>query len=651
MKAENTSYLGRTHSGVRRVMRASTDIPAFLAQAGALSLRERRIVVDQALVLLQDNYAHLPLKEAMHAVSPVQALRLLRDRLGEATTDTMGSEFEFHAEMLRIFFSVRDLHTNYVLPPPFADRVAFVPFDIERYIDGGPRYLVSHIVEGFSHPTFEEGVEVRSWNGIPIHRAVEVIADRHGGSNRAARLARGVQLLTQRPLVRHLPPDEAWVEVEYATRNGQEQVDALRFDWRIFDLSQASGGIDLDSPSEAAGAMGIDPEIGALTVSKRLLFAPAAEAASKSKRKIKLTDTLAQSGEHVPTALPGVFRAVSVPTSEGDVGHLRIFTFSVDDPVQFVDEARRLVSLLPPDKLIIDVRGNGGGHIWASEGLLQLFTPRRITPEPTQFIATALNRRICQRHQTSPVGVDLKPWVASLGLAVRTGSIFSTGHPITPADFANGIGQTYRGRVACITDALCYSATDIFAAGFQDHGIGPVVGVDDNTGAGGANVWTHELLRQLMRLPSVDADSPYVKLPQGVGMRVSMRRTLRVGDRSGIPLEDLGVQPDHQVDLTRDDLIHGNRDLLDAVATILAGLPLRHLEASAGATDDGSTTILLDTDNIGRVDVYVDERPFTSLNVRQGPNEVEVPAESTAVRLEGFSGSDLVVSNQVQLGA
>jgi len=645
MQAEGTGYLAETHTAVRRFMEGSTDLPTFLDSAGTLTLANRRRIVDQALVLLEQNYAHLPLKEAMHATNPVQALRLVRDRLSEVTKDTIGSEFEFHAELLRIFLSVRDLHTNYLLPKPFSDRVAFVPFDIERYVDDGPHYLVSHIVSGFSHPTFTEGVEVRGWNGIPIDRAIEVIADRHGGSNRAARHARGVQLLTQRPLMRHLPPDEAWVEVDYVAADGSEQ--SIRFDWLIFDVSGAGGGVDVDTPSTAAASMGVDVEIGALTTAKRLLFAPAAQASSKGK--VTLTDSPAAAGTDVPTAMSGVFRARSVTTASGEVGHLRIFTFSVDDPDAFLAEAQRLVALLTQDRLIIDVRGNGGGHIYASEGLLQLFTPRRITPEPTQFLATSLNRRLCNRHRNNQLGIDLKPWLSSLALAVRTGAVFSTGHAITPVDFANNIGQTYRGRVACITDALCYSATDIFAAGFQDHEIGPVVGVDDNTGAGGANVWTHELLRLLMREPTIDADSPYETLPQGVGMRVSIRRTLRVGERSGTPLEDLGVHPEHVVELTRDDLISGNKDLLDTVADILDRRPQHRLEASVGASTGETVTINLNTSEIGRVDVYVDGRPHNSFNVRQGDNEVVLASGAQTVRFEGFSGSQLVISNTVRL--
>ncbi|MFF3930493.1 S41 family peptidase [Streptomyces hirsutus] len=57
-----------------------------------------------------------------------------------------------------------------------------------------------------------------------------------------------------------------------------------------------------------------------------------------------------------------------------------------------------------------------------------------------------------------------------------------------------------------ITNARCYSATDIFAAGFQDHRIGPVLGTDENTGAGGANVWTHALLSDLLQ---GDRATPY----------------------------------------------------------------------------------------------------------------------------------------------
>ena len=75
--------------------------------------------------------------------------------------------------------------------------------------------------------------------------------------------------------------------------------------------------------------------------------------------------------------------------------------------------------------------------------------------------------------------------------ALQTGATFSAGFPISDPDACNVVGQKYFGPAELITDALCYSTTDIFAAGFQDHQIGQILGADGNTGAGGANVWEH----------------------------------------------------------------------------------------------------------------------------------------------------------------
>ena len=78
--------------------------------------------------------------------------------------------------------------------------------------------------------------------------------------------------------------------------------------------------------------------------------------------------------------MPSVFRARTVTTSHGTFGQIRIFTFSVQDPIGFRDEFVRLISLLPQNGLIVDVRGNGGGHLYASEFTLQTLTPRADQP-------------------------------------------------------------------------------------------------------------------------------------------------------------------------------------------------------------------------------------------------------------------------------
>jgi len=173
-------FLSSTHAAVRTHLKAATDLPTFLNTAGDLTLAARRRIVDQAMVLIQDNFVHLTLKKTMHGVDPVQKLTLIKHRLDQATTSSMGSEFAFHREMIDVFTSVRDLHTNYILPAPFGDKVTFLPFDVEEYFDGGTsHFIATHFMEGFSHPHFKQGVEIQSWNGIPIHRAIELSADKH----------------------------------------------------------------------------------------------------------------------------------------------------------------------------------------------------------------------------------------------------------------------------------------------------------------------------------------------------------------------------------------------------------------------------------------------------------------------------------------
>ena len=69
----------------------SVPLHDFLATAGPLTHAERMVLVEQALLLLEGNYVHLPLKSAMHAVNPVQRLRLLRARLMRQTHGDDGS--------------------------------------------------------------------------------------------------------------------------------------------------------------------------------------------------------------------------------------------------------------------------------------------------------------------------------------------------------------------------------------------------------------------------------------------------------------------------------------------------------------------------------------------------------------------------------
>jgi cytosine/adenosine deaminase-related metal-dependent hydrolase len=644
---KGAQFIQRAHRAVRDQLATTIELPTFLKIAGQLTLEDRHLLVEQALLLLERTYVHLPLKRAMHAVDPIQRLKLLQYRLSQLSEGELPPEIQFHNEMTDIFTSLRDLHTNYLLPAPFLDKVAYLPFLVEEYYENGePKYIVSKLIGGFKHKKFRPGVEILYWNGIPIRKAIEINADRQAGGNAAARFGRGLNALTVRPMVRMLPPDEEWVTINYR-RNGGKQLE-LKQEWLVFS-PERSGGIDPDSGEErGVTALGFDLQTDVTNQAKKVLFAPRAVAAEK--RMARPARRRARTLAATETTMPTVFYHKPVTTKHGKFGYIRIFTFNVRDADEFVDEFVRLVKTLPQNGLIIDVRGNGGGLIYAAERLLQVLTPRHIVPERAQFINTPLVLGICCRHAPSPLSPDfnLKPWIKSIEQAVETGATYSQGHHITDEATCNTKGQAYQGPVLLITDALCYSATDIFAAGFQDHKIGTILGVHGNTGAGGANVWTHRLLRTL----TGDTESPFKLLPNGAGMRVAIRQTLRVGERVGLPIEDLGVVPDEQHRMTRDDLLHSNKDLIEQAGEILSRKERYVLSAEVESFSATELKFEVTTQNIIRLDVFLDWRPQGSFDVEDGTRQIKLkPSKPDAekLRLLGYDGEGLAAACSCEL--
>ena len=635
----SAAFLSKMPASVRSTLAQTVDLQSFRDTAQELSTQDRLTLVEQALVLLEQNYVHLPLKSAMYAVTPVQRLRLLRDRTENADAESSMTDQQFHRELLSIFLSVRDLHTNYVLPAPYNRMIAFVPFYIEEFFeDGERRYLVSGLVQGFSQPPFGTGVEVVRWNGIQMSRAVELNGERYAGSNEDARRARGVETMTVRSLSGTLPPDEDHVMVEYRTSDGALR--ELRVDWMVFSPDGPTG-LALGIEPEMAAMIAMDEELIRVREARKILFVPqVVDAANKA----------ASRGDSVPanlgltSNLPDTIEAREVVTTSGTFGYVRIRTFFqrnvIDFVTRFLNEFIRLVEQLPREGLVIDVRGNGGGIIHAGELLLQLLTPRTVTPEPAQFINSTPNLRMAERHSF------LHAWVPSIRQAVRSGATFSRGFPITPVEAANSIGQIYHGPVVLVTDGLCYSTTDIFAAGFQDHGIGPVLGVDGNTGAGGANVFSHsDIVKSFF--PPTASGSPYKALPNGANMRVAIRRTLRVGERAGEIVEDFGVVPDVRHLMTRNDLLNSNADLIEQAGRLLADRPVRQLDAVLASEDDEELILTVTTRGVSRIDVYGDGRPVGSVDVVDGETELTVSSSAGALRLEGFQNDDLVASRLV----
>src|SRR5258707_11598463 len=409
---------------IKRIGQATYAMPLArflktIEKRSKLSRKDRLRIVDQALLMLEMNYVHLPLKRAMHAIDPIRRLKLIKFRLEETGRD-LESELQFHRRLLEIFASLRDLHTHYQLPAAFEDQMAFLPFLIEQYFvperTSAPaargsdkkkatkekckdrlteKFMVSRIARNFYRSSanaepelasFEPGVEVIDWNGMPISRAIEKNGETQSGSNLEARFARGLDSLTIRPLEFSLPPDESWVSITYRAKTGKT-LTLDKQEWRLGSTDAPPLATKTTRKKRAA----IDIRKTKINQLKKQLYL---QKRDRQKRALSTIRSV-----RVRKKFQDTFYAQARKEYGSEIGYVRLFSFDMEDPDRFVAEFKRVItsSEFPQEGLIIDVRGNGGGKIRAGERLLQLFTPGRIQPELFEFINSPLNLEICKQ--------------------------------------------------------------------------------------------------------------------------------------------------------------------------------------------------------------------------------------------------------------
>jgi hypothetical protein len=585
-------------------LRAFRDLPREGRQFGTGQMLS---VARQAQELLSGFYVHLPLKRTVHAANPEQRLRVLCAQLEDILEGEQNplTEDQFHYELSAIFTSLRDRHTGYVLPYPYRTAVAFLPFVIEECVDdeSGRRFIVSKTCGAFpedpdfaapNDPERDPIVEVTHWNGTRIERAVDLNADSNAGSNRAARWARGLDRLTFRWMGASPPPTEDWVVITYSV-DGTER--NLRFPWLVVRNP------DLDEPAIKPGrsfSLGLDPEGEWIRKVKQALYGSRHAYARK-------TDPYARNWRGRLA-----YREERSDEPDRRYGYLRIYSFDVDgdDHESFVSEVVDILKQgAPPDGLIIDIRGNPGGHMVAAERLLQLFSPSPVEQEPLQFINTPSSAQLARKLYQGRRRLLFQPRQDE---ALATASLYISSLPLDEAEIYNSLGQRYQGPVVLIVDALAYSASDVFAAGFEDHGLGTIIGVGSQTGAGGGNVWGYETVKEVWNSEGGDF---FQDLPEGASFTIAVRRMTRVRDRAGLALEDLGVvvEEHRRHCLTTADLLQDNKDLRAKAVAQLEENEGRRYQLNA-RYDDGREGFAIDARNVDRVDVFLDERPHGSMD-------------------------------------
>ena len=354
-------------------------------------------------------------------------------------------------------------------------------------------------------------------------------ADREDGSNPAARFAIGLATMTARPLATQLPPDEEWVVIRYQTPDSKTKLNDILFSWTVWNRKLGgarpktqtisttnASSFGRPSEEEVESFSSTNERIDELHDARKHLFAPSAvkaeqriAAATQAATKKSMPKKRTSANDEVvfqnamrtvrkrvqgfdlktESRFPGAVRYTTHKREGRSFGYIRLRNFRHPNPFEFVAEIHRILRQLPQNGLVLDVRGNGGGLIPNGEMLLQLLTPKEIEPAQFQFINTDLTAQLCsdpkpvtrrkgetdasfkRRQRTfQKIRPERRRLASTWGDSIRqsnlTGAAYSTGKPLTPPTLANHIGQAYYGPVVLITDAQCYSTTDIFAAGF-----------------------------------------------------------------------------------------------------------------------------------------------------------------------------------------
>ena len=578
------------------------------AEQHRTSTADRDTIVHQATLIFDHLYPHMPFKTELYAFQhPSDYLRAEV----QPNLDTL-PELDFQARMITAFSLVRDAHTLYGLPSPFRGAVAFLPIQIQAYLDQktGWRFIVTRAMHtspdaGFEHDTFGPGAEIVGWGNLTTLAHIERTEAHLPGGNYFASFLRGVIHSTLRPLVFVQLPfsDELPNAILHYIPRGQTLRRVIELPWGV------ATGFD-HAASFPASVFSVSPSLAIARSYGRLIH----------KRK-PISTPPRTDPDHAST-MPDVFEFRTTADDPDLVdphqpgarfGYLRIRAFSDASTAlgatdRMVDEFRRILTLLDqtaPDGLVLDLRNNPGGDVRAAERMLQMLTPQPV--EPTRFhlantpVVLEILRNLAALRtesltpeedlQLASAMAELEAWMDDAGQdPLPSGSRLTTGKPLTPPDAANDTGQIYHGRgVALLVNSLTYSAADIFAAGFQDHSIGPILGTALGTGGGGADVWSHQdLIEKIGPRPAI----PLMSLPGNASMSLAIRRCSRVLRSEGEPVEDKGVMVDiYYITDNPDDLMAGNPGIIRRALEEFRDLPVFRLDAEIASAEPLSVSV------------------------------------------------------------
>ena len=638
-----------------------------------LTPEEKLGLTNQAQIFLRDLYVnrYSKLEYYDNALDPVPAIEEVKNNLNSLSTT------ELEESIYSIFVAQRDLHLNYIFPSPHGDYRSFLPLTFTRTLDSlsnraplsftptkilrnerfsqlkEARVLESSKVrvQSINPDIFAEfapdqkvpavGDVVLKYNNLPIRKAVEEQIKTAQGANASGGYTRALGQMTFVSHLLHLVPEENAVEIVLlASGNGdlpKGKIYKITLPW----ITEVPVAAELERFSVPGSVNKLSRDD--FTHSEDLWQV-------EFNRFLAATNLEPRSDYPSNPSNDSTINWGVIENQFGTFGYLQLTSFIPELPVgAAIDEIRRLIfeNFSETDGLIIDVRNNGGGNIIYADLLSQLFMAGEAKAINARLLNTDLNRRI---FNETLLGVFSNPEFTDVINEVEgTGRLFSDTAPFTYDEDANRLGQAYYKPVAVLTNGRSYSATDLFSCAMQDNEAGFIYGEDPRTGAGGANVITHELFNTV--LPEV-----FEPLPLNHAMRVSWRQSIRFGANEGKTIEDLGCKANYNVSLSTDDIINGNttqmsritRDLAVRARRSLASVSTEATSLNISVFPGESFALDLKVAATPKIEVYVDGELVKTVPGNRSRREKVISvtlddvlvagSQSVAIRGMGFFG-------------
>ncbi|KAI9135971.1 hypothetical protein BKA69DRAFT_1107193 [Paraphysoderma sedebokerense] len=472
------------------------------------------------------------------------------------------SDEEFHIRLSKIFTSLRDFHTNYIFPEPYACFRAALPLTFaEVYSTTTERKAVVKSI-GLEDPSYQKfapetekiqiGDELVSYNGKGLQQLFDEQVSLAGGANNFGGFASVLSRLTFIAGSIFVFPEEnsAILEFKKYSDGTKYSVTLPWLSWtRDCDLTSSSSlKLARKEPINMKRPISVNP------------LQSEFNSAYKSPPKSSVLD--------VQPGLDGTVKWSVIENRNGKFGYI-LFTSFVPESGQseLVYESFRsliLKEFSDTDGLILDIRGNGGGYADIADTLPLLFSSKPYQTTRARALNAPLNRKI---FLNSSASTSADPWYQAFQ-NVKPNAVYTENVAFTLEQKAllMSKGQFYFKPVAILTNANCYSACDIFSALMQDYGIATIYGEDLLTGAGGANVVdVNSFFSSITDL----ASDFYLPDDGKQNMRIGWRQIVRGGKNAGRLIEDRGVVADRRARPTVDDIVGKTQSQFDKITADL----------------------------------------------------------------------------------